>query len=420
MPVTEKFHGTRVFKGAQQARPIQTEDYSTIGALVVAPAADAAAFPLNTPVTVFTTDTPKRLLLGAGGNVDAVWDAIDDQANEEFAGAELTIVRVAEGTGTGQTQLENTMANMVGSGALNSGAHAFKTALSRPKLLIAPGYTSQRVGNQKNPVVSELETIAMRTRGIVIADLPNTTMAAAETYRGDFPNNKRVYGIDPHVLVPGAGAQPVVQPASGRVAGLFVRRDKAEGGPHVSPSNQVIGGIVGVARPISYFDGDPDSEGNWLNSRGITTIIDNGRLWGNETFASDPLDRFVNVVRTEDAIDSAVVKGFRWAMDNNLNVPLAVAIAQSLDAFLTEAARRGWIISGRVNFDPSLNSSASMMSGTLVLEYDREPYAPLNDLQFSASRNPDYYEYVAEGITRAMQQLNARTTRVIYGVNLTI
>jgi hypothetical protein len=266
-------------------------------------------------------------------------------------------------------------------------------------------------------VVAELLTIAARHRGIVIADGPNTTKEAAQTYRNDWPNEKRLFIVDPAVRV-SVGGNPVVQPASGRVAGLFVRRDKEVGGPHVSPSNQSIGGIVGVGRPIPYYDGEPDSEANWLNNVNVATIIRNAILWGNDTCSSDPLERFVNVVRTEDAIDSAVVKAFQWAMDANLNVPLAVAIVRSLDAFLADAAVRGWIIQGRVTFDPAKNSSANLVSGELVLEYDREPYAPLHDLQFFASRNPDYYDLVAGEIVKAVQQVTASTRRLLYGVNL--
>ena len=420
MPLAERFHGTRVFAGAAKARPIATEDYSTIGAVVIAPNADPDFFPLNTAVTVFTADAEARAALGTGGTVDAVWDAIDDQANEYFGSAELQVVRVAEGAGANQQAiLEATMANIIGSGANLSGVHAFKVPEKKAKLYIVPGYTSQRISNAANPVVAELRSIAARNRGIIIADMPNTTKDAAATYRADFADEKRLYGIDPHVLVSGAGGATVVQPASGRVAGLFVRRDKTEGGPHVSPSNQSIGGIVGPARPVAYYTGDPDSEANWLNQHNIATIRAGGRLWGNDTFALDPLNRYVNVVRTEDAIDAAVAKAFEWAMDANLNIPLAVAIVQSLDAFLSDAAVRGWIISGRVSFDPDVNSSANMVSGQLTIDYDREPYAPLNDLQFRASRNPDYYDLVVDGIKRAVEQINARTRRLIYGINLT-
>lgn len=412
MPLAERFHGTRVFKGPAKARPISTDDYSIVGALMVAPNADADLFPLNKAVTMFTNDATMKAAAGAGGNVDAIFDAIDDQADEEFGAAEIQVVRVDPGANTAAT-----MTAMVGSGSTLTGCHAFKVPPRKAKIYIAPGFTDQSPSGLANPVVTELLTIAARHRGIVVADAPATSKEAAETWRGLFANQKRLYAISPQVMVDVAGT-PTAQPASGRVAGLFVRKDKQEGGPHVSPSNQVIGGSLGPSRPIAYYDGEPDSEANWLNQRSINTIIDNTTLWGSETCASDPLYRFVNVVRTEDAIDSAVAKAFRWAMDANLNVPLATAIVQSLDAFLSDAAVRGWIIQGRVSFDVDANSSANMVSGQLVIDYDREPYAPLTDLQFRASRNPDYYDLVAEGIQRAVEQINQKRRRLIYGVNL--
>lgn len=419
MATTSYFHGTRVFKKDEQARPIAVDDYSVIGAIVVAPAADSTEWPLNEPKVLFSTETEKITKLGAGGNVAAVFDAINDQANEYFTAAEIVAVRVAEGTGaTDAEKLEATMANIVGTFAAKTGVHALLNAPSRPRILIAPGYTHQRISTAKNPVAAELDSIAARLRAIKILDAPANTKEAALEYREDFADDKRAYLISPAGLVTGPGGTPIVQPLSGRAAGLFVRRDKTVGGPHESPSNQAIGGLVGVSRPISYYDGEPDSEANWLNENRIATVIEGGILWGNETCAADPLERFVNVVRVEDMIDGAVVKSFRWAIAKNLNVPVASAIVQSLDDFLGEASVKGQIINGRVWFEPAINTNANMASGILRLEYDREPYAPLQDLQFAASRNVGYYEQVAEGIQRAVEQITASRRRLTYGINV--
>lgn len=415
MPTTESFHGTRVFPVGQEPRPITTEDYSVVGAIIVAPNADEDEWPLDTAVELFDNETAKLAALGTGGNVDAVFDALIDQHDEYHTATEIVAVRVAEGAGeTAQAKLEATIANIVGSGATFKGVHAFKHARKRPKILIAPGYMSQRISGAKNPVAAELAGIAARMRGIYICDCPATTKDAAAEYAEDFPDDKRAYLIEPGVLVSGPAGTPIFQPASGRVAGMFVRRDKAAGGPHKSPSNQSIGGIVGASRPISYYDAEPDSEANWLNQQHIATIKENFILWGNHTMAADPLERFVNVVRTEDAIDGAVIKAFNWAIDANLDVPLGSAILHSLDDFLAEASAKGWIIDGRCWFDRSLNTNASMASGILRIEYDREPYAPLEDLQFGARRNVGYYDQVAEGIARIAERISSTRSQLVY------
>lgn len=402
MPTSEYFHGTRVFKTGETTRPISVGEYSTIGAMVIAPAADPNVFPEDVVTTIFSNEADKRTALGAGGNVDAVFDAIDDQG----VVAEVQVVRVPLGAGTGQTQIENTIANIVGSGADYSGVHAFKQASKPAKLIIAPGYTSQRISNAKNPVAAELEGICTRLKAIKILDTPDSTKEAAKTYRDDFPDDPRAYLFHPSVKV-FSGASVVTQPGSGRVAGLFVKRDKSIGGPHESPSNQTIGGIVGPSRPISYYQGEPDSEANWLNQERIATLKNGFTLWGNETCALDPLDRFVNVVRVQDLVDDAVIKGFDWAMDKNLSVPLGTAIVQSLQSFLDELVAKGAILGGRCWFLRELNSNESLASGVLRLEYDREPPAPLQDLQFGARRNLTYYATLADGILQSLDRVDA-------------
>ncbi len=403
MPSTEFFHGTRVFQAGETTRPITVDDYSTIGAVLVAPNADPLTFPLDTPVVMFSNDTAKRAAAGSVGNVDAVFDAVDDQGIV----AEMVVVRVALGAGTGQAQIDATITNIVGSGALKTGVHAFKESnLSIPKILIAPGYTSQRLAAAKNPVMAELEGIADRLRAIIIGETPGTTKEADAVYAADFPAHKRVFLFSPGVKVL-FGGSVVTAPASGRVAGLFVKRDKAVGGPFESPSNQVMGGILGASRSINYFDGEPDSEANWLNQRHITTLKKNNILWGNHTLAADPLDRFINVVRTTDLIDGAVVKAFDWALDKNQSVPLARAIIQSLYSFLDELTAKGAILGGRAWFDRSLNSNESLSAGILRLEYDREPSAVLEDLQFGARRNITYYAVLANGILQSLNSVTA-------------
>lgn len=400
MATAEYFHGVRVFQVGETTRPISVGEYSTIGAVVVAPAADPDIFPLDTVTTVFSNDTAARTALGTGGNVDAVFDAIDDQG----VTAEIQVVRVPEGASSvPQTKLEQTIANMVGSGANNSGVHAFKEASKPARLIIAPGYTSQRISNAKNPVMAELDGICNRLRAIKIGDTPDASKEAAETYRDDFPNDKRAYLFHPSCRVL-SGASVITQPGSGRIAGLFVKRDREIGGPYESPSNQAIGGILGPSRPITYYTGEPDSEANYLNEIRIATVRNGSILWGNETCAEDPLERFVNVVRTIDTIDEAVINAFYWAMDRNISVPRAVAVIQSLESFLDSLKSKGAILGGRAWFDRALNSNEELASGILRIEYDREPAAPLQDLQFGAHRNLTYYADLAEGILQSLDR----------------
>ncbi|WP_344253876.1 phage tail sheath family protein, partial [Pseudonocardia hydrocarbonoxydans] len=170
------------------------------------------------------------------------------------------------------------------------GVHAFIGAQSvvgqTPRILIAPGFTHQRpssvttdgtsdsakteISTTSNPVAAELIGIAERLRAIVVIDAPNTTDEAALSAAKDF-DSKRALLIDPFVKVNRNG-KILEEPASAAVAGVIAKNDFAHGFWH-SPSNKVINGIVGTARPIDFSIGDRASRANLLNEQNITTII---------------------------------------------------------------------------------------------------------------------------------------------------
>lgn len=414
MPAVDFNHGARVINVGSTPRPIALANMRPIGAIMVAPNADADKFPLDTPVSFFSDDTVMRTAAGTGGNVADIFQAIDDQG----VVCELVVVRVALGTGVGaQAILESTLTNIVGSGSSLTGVHAFKGAEShtgtKPRLFIAPGYTDMRIASAANPAVTALVSIAERLRGMVIADVDATTRDAAYTWRQDFAAQKRIYATTPMGKVFESSAY-VNRPLAGRVAALFNKKWKAKGGPYFSPSNQVIGGIGGVSRPISYYNGELDHEANWLNERGLATVIEQNLLWGNRTLGYNPVsgsgdanDMFVNVVITTDAIHESIVKAFRWAMDENMSAHLGVAIIEMVDTFLASLRNVGAIIGGRAWFNKAVNSYADLQSGILRVEFDHEPAAPLENLIFGSHRNPYYYEVLAQDILKLLERTSA-------------
>lgn len=412
MPATDFNHGARVIQAGQTPRPVALANMRPIGAVLIAPNADNAKFPLNEPVTFYSNDTDMKTAAGTGGNVDEVFDAIEDQG----VVAEIVAVRVAVGAGSTPTDiLNNTLTNIVGSGASLTGVHAFKGAEShvgvRPRLFIVPGYTDMRVASAANPVVTELAGIATRLKGMVIADADASSKTAAYTWRQDFGANKRIYAVTPAARVFQGGSY-VTKPLAGRIAALFNKKWKEKGGPYFSPSNQTIQGIGGISRPISYYPGELDHEANWLNVRGLATVIENNLLWGNRTLGydqeagtGDPNDMFVNVVITLDAIDESIVRAFRWAMDQNFSSHLGVAIVEQVDTFLGELFQIGATVGrGRCWFDRAVNSWADLQMGKLRFEFSREPAPPLEDLIFAAHRDPGAFEVLASDIISRLNQ----------------
>lgn len=138
--MTEVYHhGARVLEKDIGYRPIETTDTSNIGVLYTAPNADPILYPLNKAV-LFLGDRDQVSRLGTAGTGKDIFDGIYDQG----VAPAIIGVRVEEGA-----TVEETIANMVGDYGARTGVHAFwgakQTLKKRPKILIATGYTHQRV-----------------------------------------------------------------------------------------------------------------------------------------------------------------------------------------------------------------------------------------------------------------------------------
>lgn len=401
-------HGTRIVQAGSEPRPIEIADVSSIGAAVVAPLANPAIFPLNEPVAFFTHEADKIAALGATGNAIEIINAVRAQGIE----ARMVFARVAQGTDNAAT-----IANLVGSAASMTGVHALSYARGHvgvePDILICPGYTSGRVSNAKNPVADALEQVSEKLKAVAIFDTGGPNSTASLAYRADF-SSRFTYLIDPYVRVAN-GSAIVTKPASAYVAAMFVKKDKMKGGPYWSPSNQEVKGILGTARPITFFDGEIDHEANLLNEAGIATFIPsrivqgaggqyspNGRiLWGNRGASEDPIWKFINVVRTRATIEKSIVNAFRpWANDENMTSQHVLAIMRSTQDFLDGLLAVGAILGGRVYWDRDMNSNADLRLGKLRVEFDAEETPPLEDLIFGSRRNEAYLDNLATDIQR--------------------
>lgn len=407
MPPAEFNHGTRIVDAGSEPRPLAVANQSTIGAVIIAEAADALIFPLDEPVAFFTHEVDKVTALGATGTGIDIVNAVKAQGIE----AQLVFVRVAEGVDIAATRV-----NLIGSAALNTGVHALSYARGHvgvePDILICPGYVSGRVADAKNPVADALEQVAKKLKAIAVLDTGGPDSATSLAYRADF-SSRYVYLADPFVRV-AVGETIVSKPASPFVAAMFVKRDKEKGGAYWSPSNQDVSGILGTARPITYFDGEVDHEANTLNEAGIATFIParlsqeaggqfakNGRiLWGNRTASTDPLWVFVNVVRTRAVIEKILVSGFRSANDDNLTAQMIFAVMRSTQSLLDSMKSAGAILGGQVFWERDSNPNADLRLGKLRVDFDAEETPPMEDLIFGSRRNEDYFDNLASEVQR--------------------
>ena len=391
--MSQFLHGIETVEIDDGIRPIATARSSIIGLVGTAPDADTAAFPLDTPVLV--SGPRAAALLGATGSLQSAYKA----AYAQGVGIAI-VVRVAAGADASET-----LANVTGEIATGTGAYALLAASSllgqTPRILAAPGFTGPQNG-LASPVVAALLSVAGRLRAVVVADGPSTTEAEAVAYAGLFGSD-RLYIVDPAVIsYDTASAAYITQPASSFVAGVISATDAARGF-WWSPSNQIINGVTGTARPIEFALAQADTEANRLNEAKIATVVrQNGfRLWGNRSTASDPLWAFLPVRRTADMVYESIEAALLWAMDRPFSEQLLRDIRDSVQAYLDTLKVRGAILGGRTWIDAEKNTEATLKAGQLFIDFDIEPPAPLERLTFSAHREGSYYDELISSVSNA-------------------
>jgi hypothetical protein len=336
--------------------------------------------------------------LGSAGTLPGAVDAIFDQV-----GALVVVIRVPEGATEDET-LSGILGGVDSETGDYLGVHAFLASQSvakvTPRILIAPGFTHQRPLNPDdetmhlaNPVVAELQGIAERLRGIVVADGPNTNDADAISYREDW-GSPRVYVVDPWVKVM-RGDCIVSECASPRVAGLIAKIDN-DRGFWWSPSNQTINGILGTHRAVDFTLGDPNARANYLNENEVATIIheDGYRLWGNRTCANDPKWAFLSVRRTADMVNESLLQAHLWAVDRNITKTYVEDVTEGVNAYLRHLKALGAILGGTCWADPDLNTPASISDGKIYFNFDFTPPYPAEHIVFQSHLVNDYIEEI--------------------------
>jgi phage tail sheath protein FI len=374
-------HGPEVIELDTGTRPIRTVTLSVIGLVGTAPDADAAKFPLNTPVLIAGSAAEAAGLdtVGDGeGSLPGAVAGIFDQI-----GAMIVVVRV-EDDATPATEQTNVIgANTTPRTGIGALLDAESVLGVRPRILIAPGFSEIQA------VAAELEVAAAKLRAMAVIDGPNTDDAAAIAYGANFGG--RCYEIDPQVLV---GVTPTAEPASARVAGLISRIDNEKGFWH-SPSNNQIYGIVGTDRPIDFALGDSSARANYLNENNVATIINqNGfRLWGNRTLSGDAKWAFLSVRRTADAINDSILAAHLWAIDRNITKTYFEEVIAGVKAFLRNLEAQGAILGGHdVWADPDLNTPESIANGQVYIDFSFTPPYPAERLTFRSLLTNDGLE----------------------------
>lgn len=145
--------GIKHLRDGIEAQAVLPADMSIVGIIGTAPSADVLEFPLNTAVALDTNDSALRASLGTTGTIVDALIGVSAQLSGGIGAAKCVIVRVDENVDPFAV-----ITDIIGVEANESGVWAFLNApenLGRaPRLIIAPGYTSQSQTGLADPVIT--------------------------------------------------------------------------------------------------------------------------------------------------------------------------------------------------------------------------------------------------------------------------
>ena len=390
--MTDSHHGVRVVEINEGTRPIRTISTGVIGLVATAEDADAAAYPLDTPVLV--TDVQSAIgKAGTTGTLAASLDAIADQTSPV-----IVVVRVAEGDDSAATT-----ANVIGTtnaAGKFTGMKALLTAQNtlrvKPRILGAPGLDTQ-------PVAAELASIAQKLRafGYIHAN-GCETKEAATAYRENFSQRELMLLWPEFVGFDVASASTTPAMTVARAMGLRAKIDE-EIGWHKTLSNMGVNGVTGMDRDVFWDLQYPDTDAGYLNANVVTPLVQhNGyRFWGSRTCSDDPLFAFENYTRTAQILADTMAEAHDWAVDKPMSVTLMKDIMEGVNAKFRELKAQGYIVDGNCWFDASFNTKEVLKSGKAYLDYDYTPVPPLENLVFQQRITDRYLVDLTNAIAKS-------------------
>lgn len=419
MPATTPHVGVRAYFDPLETASFLIADMSTIGGAFTAPTADAAKFPINVPVHFTTDDLEMTTAIGATGTLKWLVDA----CIAEGIVASVVATRVTE-----VADIAAQMVNVCGSPTARTGLWSLLDAEAEtgvaPDILIAPGFTSQRLGSSANPAATVIDALCNRiVTGIGVVDTPSSTKEAAVEYAADFTGTLNLVATAQGARIMGPDGTPIVRPSSSHIAAHIVKNDKRRGAPYYSPGNLDLTGILGPSRAVSFRIDDPDSEANYLLQRGVNCFVQKVKnrtsrsinspqgktFWGFFNTSENPRWRQLHMVRVRKAVLEVIPRTMAQYIGRNLGPHLITTIGRGLEGFLGElhgmpepAILSGW----KVLWPRELNSNGTLAVGGTAFRVKFQEAPALVDLQFFTEPNDASFDIMADEIAAAMSAFN--------------
>ena len=404
MTATTDFVGVRVFEDlSDQVVSIDTRDSTVIGMAGPLPGIDPSnelSIPYDEPFKISTDDPVTVAMLGPG--------LIQDAVNQISAEGIITDILFSRSRIPTSGALADQLAATTGLASAKTGVYALlygKDELGlEPGLIIVPGLTSQRLGGVKNPVADAIDSVCTTIIDCLgITSCPATGVADAEAYAADFAHTLNILAMYPNGIYELGGE--VTRELAPSVAGAIVRNDRRNGNPYKAFWNQQLIGCLGLDQRVSYRDGDPSCDANFLNQGGVGTVIEGSLLWSPFNTATDPTlvgYRSIKRVRTRKAIEKAMLRPLRAYLASDLTPHDVVLVGESLDQACKERKALGAIIDYQVLFSRGLNPNDLLKKGGLRLKLRFEETPELTDLGIYSTPEPEAFDVLAAAIATAI------------------
>lgn len=391
-PMNDYHHGVRVVEVNDGTRTISTVSTAIVGMVCTAEDADAATFPLNTPVLI-TNVLSAVAKAGTKGTLSAALQAIADQAKPV-----TVVVRVAEGT----TDAETT-SNIIGKTDENGRYTGMKALLSaqtelgvKPRILGVPGLDNLEVATALASICQQL-----RAFGYIFA-WGCKTVTEAIAYRDNF-SQRELMVIWPDFIAWNTTANASQTAfAVSRALGLRAKIDN-DTGWHKTLSNVGVNGVTGLSASVFWDLQTVGTDADLLNQACVTTLIrkDGFRFWGNRTCSDDPLFAFENYTRSAQIIADTMAEAHMWANDKPMTPTLVKELIDGIKAKFREMVNGGYLLGADCWYDESVNDKDTLKAGKLTLDYDYTPVPPLEDLTLRQRITDSYLVSFAASVASA-------------------
>ena len=370
--MSDYHHGVRVIEISGGTRPIRTIATAVIGIVCVAPDADAATFPLNTPTLI--TDVFQAI--GKAGTASAdntllpTLQAIADQCRPL-----VVAVRVDKGATAAETK-----ANLIGTVTPQGQMTGINALLAskaqngqQPRILGVPGLDDKEVASALIAAAQKLRAFAY------ISAFGCATKEAAITYRNNFAAREAMVIWPDFTGWDGTGNSTLH--ATARALGLRAKIDD-EVGWHKTLSNFEVNGVTGLSKDVYWDLQNPATDAGVLNAADVTTLIRNKgfRFWGSRTCTADPLFSFENYTRTAQVLADTMAEAHFWAVDKAMHPSLVKDIIEGIKAKGRELVSRGYLLGFDCWYNEQINDKDTLKAGKLFIDYDYTPVPPLENL----------------------------------------